>query len=125
MIVKKGIPHKKTDNVLWIRCLNDGYRLKKGVRFYDQTMQDDLEIVKNKVKLFCYDSTATMDNVPEFLKIACVDFEDKLLELVPEAYIDEHVPSEKDIKKGIEWLVRENAAFQIRNNIQEGERNDN
>ena len=66
-----------------------------------------------------------MDNVPEFLKIACVDFEDKLLELVPEAYIDEHVPSEKDIKKGIEWLVRENAAFQIRNNIQEGERNDN
>lgn len=125
MIVKKGIPHKKTDKVLWIRCLNDGYRLKKGVRFYDQTMQDDLEIVKNKVKLFCYDSTATMDNVPEFLKIACVDFEDKLLELVPEAYIDEHVPSEKDIKKGIEWLVRENAAFQIRNNIQEGERNDN
>ncbi len=124
IIVKKGIPHKKTDRVLWIRCINDGYKVKKGVRFYDEKIQDDLFDVKDRLKLFCIDSKTKIQDIPEFLKTSSIDFEDKLLELVPEAYIDECVPSEDDIVKGIEWLVRENAAFQIRNKLHEDIKHD-
>lgn len=52
--------------------------------------------------------------MPEFQKSCPIDFNDNLLELVPEAYLDQRIPTKEEIMEGIDELVREAAAFIIR-----------
>ena len=49
---------------------------------------------------------------------APIDFEDKQLELIPEAYLEQEPLSEDDIGKGVESVLRECAAFLVRNGIE-------
>lgn len=115
IFVKKGIPHSKDQKVLWLRCTHDGLILKKGVRYFDEKEKNDLVIIRNSLKQFIIDPETKIDNIIELQKVAPIDFSDKLLELVPEAYLDQHIMTEMELVGGIEKLVRENAAFQIRN----------
>ena len=43
IIIKKGVPHPKNQNVLWIKIKNDGYIKSKGKRLPDPKIPNDLE----------------------------------------------------------------------------------
>jgi hypothetical protein len=76
-----------------------------------------LNEVKDTLKFFVMDNNFKVENIIEVQKSLPIDFNDKLLELVPEVYLDQHIASQQGIVEGIDKLVRENAAFEIRNNI--------
>ena len=51
---------------------------------------------------------------PRFYKTHPIDFSDPLLELLPEAYIDNKEPTPAELHRAIDDLARETAAFLIR-----------
>lgn len=114
IFVKKGVPHKKEQNVLWIRAIHDGLTKKKGKRLPNPKVPDDLIKVKSLLQSFIQNPNTTVENIPEFQKATPIDFERKSLELVPEAYLDERTPSQNEIKEDVEASVRETIAFLIR-----------
>ena len=115
IVVKKGFTHKKEQNVLWIRALNDGYKKLKGKRLPNPKVNNDYPNIEGIIKLFIQDNSYKTNNIPEFIKICPIDFEDNLVELSPEVYLDSHIPSATEINQDMERLVREYLAFLIRN----------
>ena len=120
IVVKKGISHKSSQSVFWARGVYDGYKIKKSKRIISPEIPNNVDILKNELKMFIQNQSLTFDDQVELKKICPIDFSDNLLELVPEAYIDQRVPTKNEIEKGIEKIVRENAAFLIRSG-REGE----
>lgn len=114
IIIKKGIPHDFNKNVLWLRCANDGYKIKKGKRITDKNVPNDLESCKSLLKLFIMSQELKVPNIPEFQKACPIDKKDKVFELVPEAYLDMKEPTVDEIEKGMNQLFRETTAFIIR-----------
>lgn len=114
LIIKKGVKHAEDQNVFWAKCREDGYLTKKGKRLKDNTTPNNLEEIEDKLKLFILNQNTSILNVPEFQKSCPIDFNDNLLELVPEAYLEQRIPSKEEIMDGIDELVREAAAFIIR-----------
>ena len=114
LIVKKGIPHDDTQKVLWLRAIHDGFVKRKGKRLKPKhpiVERDMLTEYRELVKQFIKDQDTEIPNVPEECKICEIDFRDTQLELVPEYYLDEFIPSNDDIKNGVEALVRETAGY--------------
>jgi type I restriction-modification system DNA methylase subunit len=115
IFIKKGIPHNESQKVLWARAIHDGLLKKKGKRLLPESDEpDDLKTFLPKITQFINNQSVTLQDVPEYCKIAPIDFSDPLLELVPEAYIDSKPIIQEDIQEGIENLVRETAALLIR-----------
>ncbi|CUB11619.1 Restriction enzyme BgcI subunit alpha [Bacillus cereus] len=114
IIIKKGIKHPKDKNVLWLKCDNDGYKVKKGKRLTDINIENDFENAKNSLKSFILGGVNELVNTPEKQKCQPIDFLDPLLELVPEAYLDQSIPTREELINGVDELVRETAAFLIR-----------
>ncbi len=114
LFIKKGIPHSKNQNVLWVRAVHDGLTKKKGRRLPDPTEANSIETVLPILKAFIHNPSFPVASVPEFYKAAPIDFSDPLFELVPEAYLDLKTPSEQEIIDGMDNLVRETVAFLIR-----------
>jgi hypothetical protein len=119
IIIKKGVPYPREQNVLWVKIAKDGYRKSKGKRLPDARVPNDLERVKGLVQSFIINPCMRVDSIPEFQKAVKVDFDDTELELVPEAYLDENVPTLADIQKGVEESVRDTVAFLIRTSREE------
>jgi len=115
IFVKKGTSHPKKQNVLWLRCKYDGFILKKGVRYYSEYEKNDLQMIFDPVRQFILDPNTKIANIAELQKAIPIDYCDKLFELVPEAYLDQREITKEELILGVEKLVRENAAFQIRN----------
>lgn len=114
IFIKKGEPHKKNSNVLWLRCMHDGYFTKKGKRLFDEREKNELNAILNNLKLFFMDQNICLENIPEFQKACPIDWDDPTLELVPEAYLDVSPPSFSEAEDGMDDLVREAAAFAIK-----------
>lgn len=114
LIIRKGVPHPKEQKVFWAKCTEDGYLTKKGKRLKDTSIVNHLEQIEDKLKLFILNPKTTIENIAEFQKSDLIDFDDNLLELVPEAYLEQRIPSKTEIMDGIDELVREAAAFIIR-----------
>jgi hypothetical protein len=114
IFVKKGIQHPKKQNVLWIRAIHDGLLKKKGKRLPDSNEVNELDLMLPNLKAFIQNLSFKIQDVPQFCKLAPIDFSDPLLELVPEAYLDSKDISSKEIQEGIESLIRETAALIIR-----------
>lgn len=114
IVVKKGIPHKKEDKVLWVRAIHDGFRLRKGKRLPHRDEEDDFEEVTRLVKQFVKNRNIKVDNKPKFKKSCPIDFDDPLLELLPEAYLDEKDITPSEIESGMDTLIRETVAFIIK-----------
>ncbi|MBN1184017.1 MAG: N-6 DNA methylase [Bacteroidales bacterium] len=125
IFVKKGV-EQGTKKVLWLRIMHDGFRLKKGRRIEVKEEQDDLKNVKENVRNFLKDQTILLPNIPEFQKIASINYPpnqeddvdnplyDKELELCPEAYLDEKPVSTQEMNELIDKLMREALAFNIK-----------
>lgn len=115
IFVKKGISHDfEKQKVLFIRAINDGFKIKKGKRIRDEKTPDTLKEVKNEVKSFLHNQEMNINNVPEFKKSCLLNNEDKLLELVPEVYLDSYIPTIEQIEANIEDLVKSCACYIIK-----------
>lgn len=115
LFLKKGVPHNLgKDKVYFARCMKDGFAKKKGVRKLNSKTRDMLEEIKEELKRFIKNPSFEVDNIPEFKKACLLDASDMNCELVPEAYLDNKIPSEEEIEKGVEEMIRNAAAFTIR-----------
>jgi len=119
VFVKKGIPHQKKQNVLWIRALNDGLLKSKGKRLPNPKAPNDFAKVKELLKAFIHNPDLPIDNIHQFQRATPIDFNDPILELVPEVYLDQAIPTEEEIEEGVEQLVRETIAQIIRTRREE------
>ncbi len=120
VFVRKGFPHPKDQPVFWARVADDGHLKVKSKRLLASEMRpprhcdDDLPALLPHLRNFLTQPGVVGVNEPMFYKTAPIDFEDPLLELLPEAYLDSPPLSEKNIENDIERLMRETAAFMIR-----------
>lgn len=114
LFVMKGIAHPVNQKVLWFRAMRDGRLKKKGKRLENPRAQDDFPKITPILKKFIYDQKISIPSIPMFQKAERIDFTDKDLELVPEAYLDEPVITPEILDESIEQLIRDNIAFQIR-----------
>lgn len=114
VFIKKGVPHPKNQNVLWVRATHDGMLKKKGVRFPDSTEPNELSITLPIIKGFVHNPHFPVKTVPEVCKAAPINFSDTLLELIPEAYIDSKLPTKEELAREVDKLTRETVSYLIR-----------
>ena len=116
VIVKKGFPHPDKQPVFWGRVNRDGHLKVKSKRLAASDMRpprvekDDIQEILPVLRGFLANPQTPQKSVPMLCKTARVDFDDPLIELVPEAYLDSVVPNADEINKRLDWQVRENIA---------------
>lgn len=121
LVVKKGAPHPKDQPVFWGRIVNDGWRKSKGKRLpVKDGTPNDLERVRPLLRAFLIDPTHKVQGIAEFIKVSQVDIADPNLELVPEAYVDSAPLTPERLAVEIDRLVRENVAFLVRDQKENG-----
>jgi type I restriction enzyme M protein len=116
IFVRKGNPHPKDQNVLWIRALNDGMLKSKGKRLLHPKATNDFPLIHDLIKAFLVNPKMKVSNIEMFQKACPIDYDDPLLELVPENYLDQSPPSKEELKSGIDKVLRESVAFMIQEN---------
>ncbi len=120
VIIKKGVPHPKEQPVYWARIANDGYMVLKSKRLPGnqqrppRVVPDDLPKVFPTLRNFVAHPNSVNVNQPRLCKTAPIDFDDPLLELLPEVYLDTTAPSATEMVHAVEGMVRETAAFLLR-----------
>ncbi len=101
VVVQKGIPHAPMNRVLWVRAETDGHLKSKGKRLPSNLTTNQLEESEPTVGAFIHDPDSEVQNVPKLMAAKPIDFGDSLLELVPEAYLDQESLSDDDILAGL------------------------
>ncbi len=115
IFVKKGIPHPKGQNVLWVRAITDGYVKKKGKRLVpDRPVTNFLSESKENVRSFVSNPEIKLESRPKLIKESPINWTDPRLELVPEVYLDDNDMTADAVKKEIKYLVKEVASFKIK-----------
>jgi type I restriction enzyme M protein len=114
LIVEKGRPHKADDEVVWARVRRDGHMKFKGKRLRSDRVQDDLAAITEQVTAVVRNRREQVTSVPGLIKKTAIDFSDTLLELVPQAYLDEPVPTPDEVRLDLEHAVKEYLSFLIR-----------
>lgn len=114
VFIKKGFPHPKNQNVLWIRAIHDGYVKMKGKRLPSPSEPNDLEKALHLIKAFIHNPSFPIQAIPEFCKATPIDFKDPQLELIPEVYLESKPISPEEIEQGIERLMRETVSYLIK-----------
>ena len=117
VVVQKGVPHAPMNRVLWVRVETDGHLKSKGKRLPSSLTTNQLEESVPTVRAFIHDPDSEVPNIPKFVAAKPIDFGDPLLELVPEAYLDQESLSEDDILAGVDSVLRDAAAFLVRNRV--------
>jgi type I restriction-modification system DNA methylase subunit len=112
--VRKGTPHPTTQNVLWIRAINDGLLKLKGKRLTNPRAGNDYPTITPLLRAFVLNPSHPVPSVSRFHKACPVNLHDPLLELVPENYLDEPPPTEEEMAVGIEEVMRNAAAYMVR-----------
>ncbi|UWU68217.1 class I SAM-dependent DNA methyltransferase [Bradyrhizobium sp. NC92] len=120
VIIKKGQPHPKDQPVFWGRIERDGHLKVKSKRLPAQELRpprtelDQVPAILTPLRAFIAAPGASSINVPRLCKTAPIDYDDPLLELLPEAYVDSEPPSPEVLAKAVDDMVRETAAFLVR-----------
>jgi hypothetical protein len=114
VIVKKGQPHPKKQPVFWGRIEVKAKRLPAQELRPPRSELDQVPTILTLLRGFIAAPGATSINVPRLCKSAPIDYDDPLLELLPEAYVDSEPPSPDDLAKAVDDMVRETAAFLVR-----------
>ncbi len=116
VFIKKGIPHPHDQKVVWMRALNDGLLKSKGKRLPNPRATNDFEKIKPVLRAFINDPDIEVEDIVEFQKAEVIDFDDPILELIPEAYLDERKPTKEDIANDLDTIVRETISFLVGSN---------
>jgi type I restriction enzyme M protein len=114
IFVRKGVPHPVEQRVLWIRAVNDGMIKSKGKRLPSSRALDDYPQIKSIISAFIGDPESVVHDIDKLQRACPIDFDDPLLELVPENYLGEPQPNVEEMMFGMEQVIRETMAFQIR-----------
>lgn len=114
LFIKKGISHDYNKNVYFARGIWDGFRKKKGKRLEDAKVRNVIGEITKELRAFIHLNDNSIKDIPEFKKLCKIDKNDKNLDLTPENYIDSKIPTIEEIQKGVDELIRENIAFNIR-----------
>lgn len=114
IVVKKGTPHPKNQNVLWLRLIKDGFIKKKGKRIRTDNEPDYFSKYQETLKQFIMDPQTPVIAEPQICKAHPINMDDSLLELVPEAYVDDEELTQQKIQDEIERGVREYISYLIR-----------
>lgn len=117
IFIRKGIPHPKDQNVLWIRAVHDGTRKSKSKRLFDPKERNDYPEIEDLVRGFLLNPQMTVPNEEQFHKACPIDFLDPNFELVPEYYLDQSAPTVLEIQSGVEETIRNAAAFLVKEGI--------
>ncbi|HEV8605864.1 MAG TPA: N-6 DNA methylase [Tepidisphaeraceae bacterium] len=117
LFIRKGTPHPMEQNVLWVRALSDGLLKSKGKRLPSPRAKNDFETVKNHLRAFLPNPSYQTPNIHQLIKAAPLDASDKLLETVPEAYLDQAEPTEAAVIEGMEAQARELFAYLVKINV--------
>lgn len=131
IIVKKGMPHPKDQSVFWARISHDGHLKIKSRRLYAAEMRparnepDQMPEILPSLRNFVAHPGSVSVNIPMVCKTCPIDFDDPLLELLPEAYLDSEPPSAAALKCAVDDMARETLAFLIRFNRQKKVPGDN
>ena len=114
VVIKKGFPHPQDQSVFWGRINRDGHLKIKSKRLAASDMipprqeKDELVEILPLLRNFIADhGKASAVNLPMLCKTAPIDFNDPLLELVPEAYLDSITPTLKQIAERLDIQIRE------------------
>jgi hypothetical protein len=98
--------------------MHDGLVKRKGKRLAPRPgwgiEPNDLETLRPTIKPFLADQSFPVLAVPEFLKVTPIDWQDPLLELLPEAYLDSKQVTDEEIRTQVDSMLREAAASMIR-----------
>jgi type I restriction enzyme M protein len=120
VIIRKGFPHPKQQAVFWARIDEDGHLKVKTRRLEASEMRpprmanDDIPQVLPHLRSFVNNPSGTSVNEPMLCKTAAINFDDPLLELLPEAYLDSAIPTHAELEAEIDRMARETAAQLIR-----------
>ena len=114
VFIRKGIPHPKEQNVLWVRALSDGLLKRKGKRLPHSRATNDLEDVRNLVKAFIHNPALPVSTVDQFQRVAPVDWNDARMELVPEAYLTQPLPTEEGVSSALRDSIRHTLAYLVK-----------
>ena len=115
VFIKKGIPHNfENQNVYFARGITDGFRKKKGKRILDERERNQIKEIKEELKAFLVNQNLKFDNTPEFKKICKIDKNDPNLELSPEIYIENKVPTVELVEKYLDEAVKESLTYLIK-----------
>lgn len=118
-IVRKGVPHPRNQNVLWLRVTRDGFVKTKGRRLPSDKESNELEKIKDTVRAFIHSPNMKVERIPKFQKASPIDFTDSFLELVPEAYLESEKPTIQDIEHKIDSIIRETIGFLIKQHFEQ------
>ena len=120
IIVKKGIPHREHQPVFWARIVHDGYIKLKSCRLDASELKPPRQEANNLLDIlpslqgFLVNPLQVVADIPMLCKTCPIDFDDPLLELLPEAYIDSDPITQEEIERAVDELARETVAFLIR-----------
>lgn len=114
VVIEKGRPHGTDDEVLWARVRRDGHIKVKGKRLFSDRAQNDLAAITEQVTQVIRDRNAEVSSIPGLIKKARIETGDSLLEILPQAYLDEPIPSSEEIRLDLEHATKEYLAFLIR-----------
>lgn len=120
VIIKKGFPHPKKQPVFWARISHDGYLIIKSRRLPAEELQsprevpNDMPTVLASLRSFISNQDSMAINIPMMCKTTPIDFDDPLLELLPEVYLDTPTPTDAGIEARMDKMSRDIAAFLIR-----------
>lgn len=113
IFVKKGIPHPSDQNVLWVRAFNDGLLKSKGKRLPNSKTPNDIVSITDTVKAFLANPSLRVETVNRFQKAHPIDFDDPLLELIPENYLDQAPLTDDEIREGVDQVIQDSLSFLI------------
>jgi type I restriction enzyme M protein len=114
VLIKKGTPHPPEQKVLWVRAIQDGFAISKKKRLPSLRVRNDLETAKDHLRAFIYNPNYPAPNVDQFMKAAPMNTDDSLLELVPEAYLDQAEPTHEAVVEGLTDRVRRKLAYLVK-----------
>jgi len=114
VFIRKGVPHDRKSRVLWIRALNDGLLKSKGKRLPSPKAENDFAKVAGLLRAYLDNPHFPAKNVNQFQKACPIDFDDRQLELVPEAYLDQAEPDPASVYCSLEASMRDVLAYLIK-----------
>lgn len=112
LFLKKGVPHNKDREVFWAKINFDGFVKSKGKRLESIKAPNELLEIKSYLDLAIKEQEFVV-NKPKHYINKKIDFNDKQLELIPEAYLDEGLTSISETVHEIDKIVRELFSYLI------------
>jgi len=112
IFIKKGSPHPANKKVFWAKINYDGFVKSKGKRLSSSRTKDEFQEIKQYLFKAIKEEVFTANEAKYYINKP-IDFTDRQLELIPEAYLDEGITSVSETVNEADKIVRELVSFLI------------